>query len=180
MSDAALATSIGAIATLAGVALGSWLTAFLERRSGKERRRWEVMDRSREERRTVFLRFLNAADTAVHQAWEIGRKRTTVHTNAEGQQHYLDWVAVRDGLGQVLTEMRLVGPANVHGEASRVLACAVQFGESALLAGVENGMDRPPADHQRDYDARVADLLAAMQRELGAVEGRDPRPSGLG
>lgn len=180
MSDAVLATSVGAIATLAGVGLGSWLTAFLERRSGKERRRWEIMDRSREERRTVFLRFLNAADAAVHQAWETGRKRTTVHTSAEGKQHYLDWVAVRDRLGQVLTEMRLVGPANVYKEASRVLACAVQFGESSLLAGVGKGMDRPPADHQREYDARVADLLAAMQQELGSVDSRDQRPSGLG
>jgi len=177
MSDAALATSVGAIATLAGVALGSWLTAFLERRSGRERRRWEIADRRREERRTVFLRFLNAADMAVHQAWEIGRKRTAVHTIAEKQQHYLDWVAARDGLGQVLTEVCLVGPANVYEEASRVLACVVQFGESSLLAGDGKGMDRSPALRQRDYDARVADLLAAMQRELGSAErGSHPSP----
>jgi hypothetical protein len=172
MSEVLLTTGLGVVATLISVGFGSWLSTIRERQSSRERRAWDLADSRRGERRDVYVRFLNAADRAMHQAWETGRVRTTVFPPAEGQQHYLDWMGARTHLDGVLTEVRLAGPEEVHARAADVVQCVCQFGDSALLAGTEDGMVRTPVEHQQDYDRYADALLDAMQRELAG----EPRP----
>jgi len=150
------------VAALLGVALGAWLTSRRESRTAQR----SLLDQRRAERRDVYVRFLAASDRAVAQAWETGRKRTSVTPLMERQQHWLDWVAVRDDLRLRLTEISLAAPHMILERAADVVTCATEFGHQSLLAGEEGGMETPASDHQKAYNKRMAKLIAAMQIDL--------------
>jgi hypothetical protein len=109
----------------------------------------------------------------MHEAWETGRKRTTIFSMEEGQQHYLDWISARDEMRNHLTELRLAAPSPIYVLAAQVSASAWRFGDKSLLAGTKEGMDYSSSEYQKTYDELAAKLIEEMQKDIYGTEIND-------
>jgi hypothetical protein len=162
-----ISTLIASAATLLGVGLGAWLTSLRESWTSQRKRSWDIFDQQRLERRDIYIRFLVASDNTTQQAWETGRKRTSVQSIKQRQQHYQDWIAVRNNLQLHLTEMRLSASPEISGVAAVVALIAMEFGKKALLAGMDEGKDFNPSGRQRKYNEQIDHLIGLMKLDLG-------------
>ena len=168
MEQAVAVAFIAPVSTLLGVMLGAVMTTRREARNAERKRDWDTADKRREERRYVYVRFLGAADQAMQQAWETGRKRTAVHNTAEAQEHWHEWTSVRHELERVLTEVRLAAPVTVYLLSNRSAMETFVFGAEAINAGSRDEKNERmlPAHRQAAYDRIVEKLVEEMQSDL--------------
>jgi len=185
--------ALASVLTTAGLAVFS---AWWQRRGERERAQEQARERQSErwlnERLSVYLRFLRAADASQsgirYRIWWMRSAAPATAGPAEEDAGRLDlpegaYESLQE-CGQALSEMRLFAPAAVTSACARFVEAARELEHFSSMDAVWTAHgDRPPAEPDADpygdswERMRLAadDAVAAMRADLG----RDPLPADL-